>query len=166
MALFGQLGEFVEGQEEWQQYTTYGTFPRCKWSDHRRAQTFYLSVGRWTQNLQVALQLGVTKQARRQVHCRTGTSTEKSLQPRAVRDRRALQISHSIQKTRGVCSDVCLRATDSSTDMHLWRFLGRYVQRPTGLWDKMTTLFSAVYYLNRDSTSRKPWSLHWDWKQR
>ena len=33
----------------------YGTFPRCEWSDHRRAQTFYFSVGHWTQNLQFAL---------------------------------------------------------------------------------------------------------------
>ena len=102
----------------------------------QESATFYLSVGHWNQNLEVVLQLGVTKQARRQVLCRTGTSAEKSLQPQAVRDRRALQISHLIQKTSRVCSDVCLQATDSGTDMQLWRFLGRYAQRPTGLWDK------------------------------
>ena len=58
---------------------TYGTFPRCKWSDYRRAQMFYFSLGHWNQNLQVALQLGVTKQASRQALCRTGASAEKSL---------------------------------------------------------------------------------------
>ena len=109
---------------------TYGTFPRCEWSDRRRAYTFFLLViGLKTYKLLCSL-VSPNKPGDRSFA--ELVQVLKSQYNPEQSEIQALQISHSIQKTRGVC----LRATDSGTDMQLWRFLGRYAQRPTGLWDK------------------------------
>ena len=86
MALFGQLGEFVKGQEEWQQYAErMGHFLAANGvtTEECKRSIFLSVIGPKTYKLLCSL--GVTKQARRQVLCRTGASAEKSLQLRAVR---------------------------------------------------------------------------------
>ena len=129
----GQLGEFVEGQEEWQQYTErMGHFLAANGvtTEERKRSIFLSVIGPKIYKLLCSLA------SPNKPGDKSFASAEKSLQPQAVRDCGTLQISHLIQKARGIGSDVCLRATDSSADMQLWRFLGRYAQRPTGLWDK------------------------------
>ena len=55
MALLQKLEEFVEAQEQYVEMDV--TFPRCEWSDHKREETFYLSVSYWTQTYKLLCSL-------------------------------------------------------------------------------------------------------------